>query len=68
MKISIKHKFACLIPDEPDETQIRPSNWNDEHEISGMVLSVNGTEPDNAGNVALSFNTDLALIYQISKL
>jgi hypothetical protein len=31
---SVKHKFNCLIPDDPDTGIIRPSNWNDEHDIN----------------------------------
>ena len=34
MTISIKHKFNCLIPDATDDTQIRPSNWNDDHDVT----------------------------------
>lgn|GEM_PF-5876757 len=53
MTISIKHKFNCLIPDATDDTQIRPSNWNDTHEISGIIETVNGVAPDTNGNVII---------------
>lgn len=33
MAINIKHKFVVQKEDGPDETVIRPSNWNDTHEI-----------------------------------
>lgn len=29
--MSIRHRFVSPIPDGPDATQVRPSNWNDEH-------------------------------------
>lgn len=68
MAASIKHKFFCPVPDDPDPESIRPSNWNDEHEISGVVLAIEGATPDDEGNVSLPFATDLSLIYQIAKL
>ena len=33
MVVSVKHKFTSLIPDSADTGLIRPSNWNDEHDI-----------------------------------
>lgn len=33
MAINIKHKFVLQKEDGPDETVIRPSNWNDTHEL-----------------------------------
>jgi hypothetical protein len=31
----VKHKFVSGIPDGADSTQVRPSNWNDEHAFAG---------------------------------
>lgn len=41
MTVSLKHKFQSAIPDGNDPTQVRPSNWNDEHDLtlsSGNLL------------------------------
>jgi hypothetical protein len=41
MTISLKHKFVSSVPDDGDTTRVRPSNWNEEHNItmaSGFVL------------------------------
>lgn len=41
MAISVKHKFTSLKGDGTDSTLLRPSNWNDEHNItlaSGKLL------------------------------
>jgi hypothetical protein len=35
--MSIKHTFVSAIPDGPDATQVRPSNWNEDHTIDGDV-------------------------------
>jgi hypothetical protein len=54
MAASVKHKFVSPIGDSTDTSQVRPSNWNDEHEFSGLAQSVNGTAPDEAGNVTIN--------------
>ena len=33
MVVSVKHKFTSTTPDSADTSLIRPSNWNDEHDI-----------------------------------
>jgi hypothetical protein len=33
MTISVKHKFVSAIADEGDTSIVRPSNWNDTHDI-----------------------------------
>src|SRR5215831_439578 len=30
---SLKHKFSCGVADGSDSTLIRPSNWNDDHDL-----------------------------------
>ena len=34
MTLAITHKFVSAIADDPDATQVRPSNWNDTHAIA----------------------------------
>lgn len=40
--VSLKHKFVSAKADGPDSTRLRPSNWNDEHDLTtaadGVVL------------------------------
>lgn len=31
----IKHRFESAVADGPETTEIRPSNWNDEHVVTG---------------------------------
>ena len=42
MAITVKHKFVSAIPDGTDATIVRPSNWNDDHDLVGTVPVVNG--------------------------
>ncbi|MER9533033.1 hypothetical protein NKI89_24950 [Mesorhizobium sp. M0309] len=42
MTISLKHKFASLIPDAGDPTIVQPSNWNDEHALTQATSTVLG--------------------------
>ena len=35
----ITHKFVSAIPDGTDTTIVRPSNWNDTHDVSGVAES-----------------------------
>lgn len=46
MVVSLKHAFNCALPDDPDTTVVRPSNWNAEHELiaaDGAFLVGTGT-------------------------
>ena len=53
MAIEVKHKFVSAIPDGPDTTIVRPSNWNDTHELTGL-----GTMAEqNANAVAITGGT-----------
>jgi hypothetical protein len=36
MAITVKHKFVSAIPDGTDPTIVRPSNWNDTHDLTGL--------------------------------
>ena len=42
MAITVKHKFVSAIPDGTDATIVRPSNWNDDHDLVGTVPVSNG--------------------------
>ncbi len=39
MPKSVKHKFVSAIPDSTDATIVRPSNWNDEHDLTDIAAS-----------------------------
>jgi hypothetical protein len=53
MAITVKHKFVSAIPDGTDTTIVRPSNWNDTHELTGL-----GTMAEqDANNVAITGGT-----------
>ena len=42
MAITVKHKFVSAIPDDTDATVVRPSNWNDDHDLTGTIPVANG--------------------------
>jgi len=42
MAITVKHKFVSAIPDGADATIVRPSNWNDDHDLTGTIPVANG--------------------------
>ena len=42
MAITVKHKFVSAIPDGTDATVVRPSNWNDDHDLTGTIPVANG--------------------------
>jgi hypothetical protein len=42
MAITVKHKFVSAIPDGTDDTIVRPSNWNDDHDLTGTIPVANG--------------------------
>ena len=42
MAITVKHKFVSAIPDAGDPTIVQPSNWNDNHDLTGTVPVANG--------------------------
>ena len=53
MAITVKHKFVSAIPDGDDASVVRPSNWNDTHELTGL-----GTMAEqNANAVAITGGT-----------
>lgn len=40
MAVSLKHKFTSAKADPSDATLIKPSNWNDEHDLSASANAV----------------------------
>ena len=40
----ITHKFVSAIPDGDDTSVVRPSNWNDTHNVSGVAESGANTD------------------------
>jgi len=42
MAITVKHKFVSAIPDAGDTTIVQPSNWNDDHQLTGTIPITNG--------------------------
>ena len=42
MAITVKHKFVSAIPDAGDPTIVQPSNWNDDHQLTGTIPVANG--------------------------
>jgi hypothetical protein len=53
MAITVKHKFVSAIPDGDDSSLVKPSNWNDTHELTGL-----GTMAEqNANAVAITGGT-----------
>ena len=42
MTALVTHKFVSSIPDGADTSVVRPSNWNDTHDITGTIDPVNG--------------------------
>lgn len=49
MAATVTHKFVSLVADGTDATQVRPSNWNDSHDVTISAADI-GAEP--AGNLA----------------
>ena len=47
MAASVTHKFTSVIADGTDDTQVRPSNWNDLHTVIIAPGDI-GAEPANA--------------------
>jgi hypothetical protein len=40
----VTHKFVSAIPDSDDASIVRPSNWNDTHDVSGIAESGANTD------------------------
>lgn len=55
MGIVVKHTFVSPKLDGPDPTVVRPSNWNDEHEITGDGWLLAGMVLDWIGHTLPSY-------------
>jgi hypothetical protein len=42
MAITVKHNKVSTIPDDADTSLVRPSDWNDDHVLTGTVPIANG--------------------------
>ena len=42
MAITVKHKYVSAVPDSGDTNVVQPSNWNDDHQLTGTVPVANG--------------------------
>ena len=72
MTVSLKHKFVSSVPDDADTSIVRPSNWNDDHDLllatnrllgrttagtgSAEEISVSGELTLSAGALSTSSN------------
>jgi len=54
MAITVKHKFVSAIPDAGDTTIVQPSNWNDDHQLTGTVPIENGGTNATTASQALT--------------
>jgi len=54
MAITVKHKFVSAIPDGADATVVRPSNWNDDHDLTGTISIANGGTGQATANDAFN--------------
>lgn len=51
MTVSLKHKFESEVADGDDDSLIRPSNWNDEHDLTMATGRILGRTTEDAGAV-----------------
>ena len=52
MTVSIKHKFVSDKLDDADSSLVRPSNWNDDHDLIGLGTAAESNVEDFASAVA----------------
>jgi hypothetical protein len=60
MTFSINHKFVSAVQDVADATIIRPSNWNDTHNLTGTASSLLGFDSGGTGG-SVTVGTGLSL-------
>jgi hypothetical protein len=76
MAITVKHKFVSAIPDAGDPTIVQPSNWNDDHDLTGTIPVANGGTGLSTltagyipyGNGTSAFNSSSGLYYDGANL
>jgi hypothetical protein len=54
MAITVKHTKVSTIPDGDDTSLIRPSDWNDDHQLTGTVPVANGGTGAATANAAFN--------------
>lgn len=57
MTVSLKHKFTSSVPDDADTGIVRPSNWNDEHDLTlgtGKLLGRTSSGTGAAEEISVS--------------
>ena len=54
MAITVSHPFVSAVVDGGDATQIRPSNWNATHTLTGTVDIANGGTGASTAATALA--------------
>lgn len=58
MTLSVNHKFVSSLADEADTSLVRPSNWNDSHNVSGTPLAVPAFDATGALTDATNLKMD----------
>lgn len=62
MTVSLKHKFQSAKPDGADATIVRPSNWNDEHDLTLATGKLVGRSSAGTGSAEeISVGSGLSL-------
>ena len=54
MAITVKHTKVSTIPDDTDTSLIRPSDWNDDHVLTGTIPIANGGTGQSTANNAFN--------------
>src|SRR5262252_385179 len=64
MTKTLKHKFLSSVADGTDTTQVRPSNWNDDHDFWWGYRTVAGTTDtiSNADHLTLIVYTSASAV------
>ena len=67
---TITHQFVSALPDDPDATLVRPSNWNDTHTFAltgpDVGLPVGGDITGNADGIAIGFSSSALGAYSMA--
>ena len=63
--MAVKHAFVLEIPDGPDTSQVRSSNWNDNHVLGNALKAIDGLTPA-AGKFAYFTDIDKAILATIT--
>lgn len=70
MSGTITHQFVSALPDDPDTTLVRPSNWNDTHTFNltgpDVGLPVGGNITGNPNGIAIGLDSVATGLYSIA--